>query len=153
MRCIPNFNAARVQLQLLHFQSPSLKKPTGWRLKPPAVRLTCRLPPDLPPLSVACQVVEAIEYLKRPERLGLGAQSVPTAPTTKRPRKMGRWRCAFEWGCVGKRVGGFVPRVRLRTFSWQKSGPDIISVIQQPLHHGLDGSQHQNNCHLSVHCS
>ncbi|KAG1653064.1 hypothetical protein FOA52_003809 [Chlamydomonas sp. UWO 241] len=35
------------------------------------------------------KTVEAIEYLKRPERLGLGAQSVLPAKTNKGPRKMG----------------------------------------------------------------
>jgi G patch domain/KOW motif-containing protein len=35
------------------------------------------------------QVAEAIEYLKRPERLGLGAQAVLEASKPKKPRKMG----------------------------------------------------------------
>ncbi|GAX84888.1 hypothetical protein CEUSTIGMA_g12309.t1 [Chlamydomonas eustigma] len=35
------------------------------------------------------KVAEAIEYLKRPERLGLGAQAVLEASKPKKPRKMG----------------------------------------------------------------
>ena len=35
------------------------------------------------------QVVEAIEYLKRPERLGLGAASVLPASKPNKQRKMG----------------------------------------------------------------
>lgn len=102
----------------------------------------CGTPDLLPaacpaPPSVACQVVEAIEYLKRPERLGLGAQSVPTAPTTKRPRKMGGWRCGSEWGCVGKCAGGLAPTLchgcewAFLQLWWEKAGAS--NAFQQSL--------------------
>jgi hypothetical protein len=49
------------------------------------------------------KVAEAIEYLKRPERLGLGAQAVLEAGKSKKPRKMGKGTqvqvCVWLWWC------------------------------------------------------
>ena len=46
-------------------------------------------PHDLRLPWLSSQVVEAIEYLKRPERLGLGAASVLPASKPNKQRKMG----------------------------------------------------------------
>ena len=97
---------------------------TVWRLwavgvgrKPPeggVGRLTLVLPGafpcphDLRLPWLSSQVVEAIEYLKRPERLGLGAASVLPASKPNKQRKMGEG--VHVCVCVCVRGGG--PRKR-----------------------------------------